>query len=81
VVLKAIEKEPSKRYGSAGEFAEDLQRFLEDEPIQARRQTQLERYVRWARHHPGIAVLGGVLTAVLVIRRRPETGRLGRHAR
>src|SRR5262249_27798990 len=45
----------------------DLQRFLDDEPIRARRQTALERYVRWARHHPGIAVLGGVLTAVLVL--------------
>src|SRR5262249_50429801 len=32
-----------------------------------RRQTQLERYWRWARHNPGIAILGGVLTAVLVI--------------
>jgi len=67
IVHKAIERDPAHRYPTAGALAADLQRFLADEPIQARRQTQLERYVRWARHHPGIAVLGGVLTAVLVL--------------
>src|SRR5262249_47818074 len=58
---------PSRRYATAEDFASDLQRFLDDEPILARRQTHMERYVRWARHNPGIAVLGGVLTAVLVL--------------
>ncbi len=67
IVHKAIDREPGRRYATSGEFAADLQRFLDDEPIQARRQTQLERYWRWARHNPGIAVLGGVLTAVLVL--------------
>ncbi|HEV3263501.1 MAG TPA: protein kinase, partial [Gemmataceae bacterium] len=67
ICLKCLEKEPHRRYASALALADDLQRFLADEPIQARRQTQLERFVRWARHHPGIAVLGGVLTAVLVL--------------
>jgi WD40 repeat protein/serine/threonine protein kinase len=67
IIHKAIDRDPNRRYTSAGEFASDLQRFLDDEPILARRQTQLERYVRWARHNPGIAVLGAVLTAVLVL--------------
>jgi serine/threonine protein kinase/WD40 repeat protein len=67
VVEKAIDKDLARRYQSAGALADDLQRFLNDEPIQARQQTQLERCVRWARHHPGIAVLGGVLIAVLVM--------------
>jgi serine/threonine protein kinase len=49
IVQEAIEREPSRRYATAEELASDLQRFLDDEPIQARRQTQLERYVRWAR--------------------------------
>ena len=48
-------------------MAEDLRRFLDDEPILARRTTAVERYARWARHNPGVAVLGGVLTAVLVL--------------
>ena len=66
IVLKAIEKDPRARYASAEAMAEDLGRFLDDQPIQARRVGATERYIRWARRHPGIAVLGGVLTAVLV---------------
>ncbi|MGH7172862.1 MAG: protein kinase domain-containing protein, partial [Gemmataceae bacterium] len=66
IVGKATDREPGRRYATAGELAADLQRFVADEPILARRQTQLERYWRWARRNPGIAVLGGVLTAVLV---------------
>jgi serine/threonine protein kinase len=67
IIHKAADRDPARRYATAGDLAADLQRFLADEPIKARRQTQLERYLRWARHHPGIAVLGGVLTAVLVL--------------
>src|SRR5207249_4318711 len=57
IVHKAIERDLGHRYPTAAELEADLQRFLADEPIQARRQTQLERYVRWARRNPGIAVL------------------------
>jgi hypothetical protein len=67
IVLKAIDKDPARRYATAEAMAEDLRRFLDDEPIQARRATLTERYARWARRHPGIAVLGAVLTAVLVL--------------
>ena len=37
IVLKAMDKEPSARYGSARELGDDLRRFLDDQPIQARR--------------------------------------------
>jgi tetratricopeptide (TPR) repeat protein len=67
IVHKAIDRDPARRYQTAGELRDDLLRFVDDEPIRARRQTLLEGYVRWARHHPGIAVLGAVLTAVLVL--------------
>jgi tetratricopeptide (TPR) repeat protein len=67
IIHKAIDRDPARRYRTAGDLGADLQRFVDDEPIQARRQTVVERYVRWARHHPGIAVLGAVLTAVLVL--------------
>jgi WD40 repeat protein/predicted Ser/Thr protein kinase len=67
VVQKAIERDPERRYATAKELAADLERFIDDEPILARRQTELERYVRWARHNPGIAALGAVLTSVLVV--------------
>ena len=67
IVHKASDRDPDRRYQKAGDLGADLQHFLDDEPIKARRQTQLERYLRWARRHPGIAVLGAVLTAVLVL--------------
>ena len=66
IVQKTIEKEPLRRYATAADLAADLHRYIDDEPILARRQTELEKYVRWARHHPGIAWLSAVLTAVLV---------------
>jgi serine/threonine protein kinase len=62
IVLKAIRKEPSSRYTSAQELADDLVRFCDDQPIQARRPTALERTRRWARRHKQI-----VLTTVSVL--------------
>ena len=67
IVLKAIDKDPERRYPTAEAMAEDLRRFLADEPIKARQISTSERYWRWARRNPVIAVLGGVLTAVLVL--------------
>ena len=66
IVLKSVEKDPKARYASADAMAEDLRRFLADEPIKARQVSALERYWRWARRNPAIAILGGVLTGLLV---------------
>jgi serine/threonine protein kinase/WD40 repeat protein len=67
IVLKAIEKDPKARYQTAEAMGEDLGRFLADEPIEARQVSAAERYWRWARRNPVIAVLGGVLTGVLIV--------------
>ena len=67
IVLKAIEKEPGSRYPTADAIAEDLRRFLADEPIKARQVSTTERYWRWARRNPVIAALGGLLAAVPVL--------------
>ncbi|APW61058.1 protein kinase domain-containing protein [Paludisphaera borealis] len=67
VVQKAIERAPANRYASAAEFAADLQRFLDDEPVKARRASLVERYLRWAWRNPTVAALGGLLAAVLVL--------------
>ena len=67
IVLKAIDKDPNVRVQSAEELDDDLGRFLADEPIRARQIGPAERYWRWARRNPLIAVLGGVLTGVLLI--------------
>ena len=51
ICLKCLEKEPSKRYGSAEALAEDLERWLQGEPIQARPPSLLQRLGTWTRRH------------------------------
>jgi WD40 repeat protein/serine/threonine protein kinase len=64
IVLTAIARDPDRRYRTARALAEDLQRFLEDRPIRARRASAAERTWRWCRRNPGIASL---LVTVLVL--------------
>jgi serine/threonine-protein kinase len=66
IVLKATAKEPGKRYESAGAMVEDLERFLADRPIQARRSSRAERAWRWCRRNPlAAALLGACSLAAL----------------
>lgn len=51
IVLKAMAKAPSDRYLTAGQFADDLQRWLDDKPVLARRPTLVERAAKWRRRH------------------------------
>jgi WD40 repeat protein len=81
IVLKAIEKDPKARYQTAEAMSEDLRRFLADEPIRARQVSSVERYWRWARRNPGIAILGGALTALLVLATIGSLLAVGRFAR
>ena len=55
IVLKAIEKEPGRRYQNAAEFTNDLKRFLDGEPIRARKSGVVDRAVKWARRRPAVA--------------------------
>ena len=64
IVLKATAKLPSERYASAREFADDLQRFLDDRPILARRPTLVDRIAKWGRRHR-TATLSAVLVLLL----------------
>ncbi len=54
IVLKALAKRPADRYATAAELAEDLARFLNHEPVKARRISPVGRLWRVARRHPGI---------------------------
>jgi WD40 repeat protein/serine/threonine protein kinase len=63
ICLKALAKEPSHRYQTAGDFAADLRRFLAGQPIRARRVGPLERLWRWGRRNPAPAA-AGVLAVV-----------------
>jgi tRNA A-37 threonylcarbamoyl transferase component Bud32 len=61
ICMKCIEKEPRDRYNSAAALAEDLRRFLDDEPILARPPTKLVTTMRWVRRHPWKFTLWSVL--------------------
>ncbi len=64
ICLRCLEKRPAKRYRTAKEVADELERFLNDEPIHARPINPLERVWRRARRHPWLA---GFATATLVL--------------
>jgi WD40 repeat protein/serine/threonine protein kinase/tetratricopeptide (TPR) repeat protein len=66
IIHKAISKESAQRYGSARELAQDLQRFIEDRPIRARRTSTRERVWRWCRRNPGLAVASALAALALV---------------
>jgi serine/threonine protein kinase/WD40 repeat protein len=61
IVRKAMAKEPSCRYLSAGAMAEDLRRYLADRPILARRVGYTERGWRWCRRNPALAGMAGAM--------------------
>jgi WD40 repeat protein len=57
ICLKCLRKEPKERYPSAQALSDDLRRYLNGEPIQARATSPLERVVKWVRRRPAAAVL------------------------
>jgi hypothetical protein len=65
VVLKALEKDPARRYAGAGEMAADLEAVLDFRPVRARPPGPLRRVRAWARVHPAMAA--GAVTAVAAV--------------
>jgi WD40 repeat protein/tetratricopeptide (TPR) repeat protein len=66
VCLKAMAKEPRRRYGTAAELAADLRRFLAGQPIVARPVGRAERLWRWSRRNPVVASLLAAVAALLL---------------
>ena len=70
IIAKSLEKDPTRRYPTAGQLAEDLERFVNGQPITARRVSMLERLGLWAKQNKTVAgllltlVVGSLLTAI-----------------
>jgi eukaryotic-like serine/threonine-protein kinase len=85
IVLKAAAKEPGERFATAQELADDLRRFLADQPIRARKPSLANRAAKWARRHrpvvaaAAVAVVAAVValavSAVLISRERADAVR------
>lgn len=67
ICLRALEKEPPRRFPDAAEMARDLRRYAEDYPIASRRVGPLGRLVRWVRRRPTQASVVATLLLLAVI--------------
>ena len=66
ICRKCLQKQPEKRYRTAAELADDLERWLAGKPILARPVSMPERFVAWARRRPELAgALGALLIALI----------------
>lgn len=68
ICLRCLEKAPGRRYPTAGALAEDLERWLDHRPVEARLPSATERLMRWAIRHPaasGIVAASAIAVAAL----------------
>jgi serine/threonine-protein kinase len=66
VCRRCLQKDPERRYESATALALELERWLRDEPVRARRAGRMERAARWCRRNPALAI-GSTLLLVLLL--------------
>ena len=65
VVMKALEKDRDRRYATAAEYADDLDRYAAGRPVLARRPWAWDRAKKWAGRHP--AAVAAVLVSLVVV--------------
>lgn len=67
MIGKALEKDSGRRYQSAAEFAEDIRRYLRQEPIVARRPSRVYQLRMFARRHKPFVAAGSIAVAALIV--------------
>lgn len=67
IVAKCLDRDPLHRYATADAVAEDLRRFVGDEPILARQLPLAERFARWSRRNRTLALSMGSIAALLIL--------------
>ncbi len=85
IVMKALEKDRTRRYESASALAADVERYLADEPIEARPPTLADRAAKWARRHrplvwsavrvSRVAVVSVLVASAILLFARPISGK------
>ena len=81
ICMKALAQAPKDRYESAAALAEDVRRFLADEPVSAWREPWTRRAARWARRHRTLVSSAAVLLLAAVVALSAGTVLLGRKNR
>ena len=67
ICLRAMAKEPDRRYATAKEMADDLRRYLAGEPIHARPVRWPERSWRWVRRNPALSLASGIAGVAVIL--------------
>jgi WD40 repeat protein/serine/threonine protein kinase len=66
IVAKALQKDRTRRYQTASDLAQDIQRHLNDEPIEARRPSMFDRTTKWTRRHQAV-VASAIVTLIVAV--------------
>lgn len=67
IVMKSLEKERNRRYDSPSQFAEDVERFLNNEPIEARAPSAAYRFKKLVRRNKALVATVSVVAAALIL--------------